>query len=434
MVAIGLAFSALSAYGLVSSYTLVGHHFPGFLVYEGRRLVDGKGGRHVAIADVGASRWAAEAPHPAPHTRLLSVDGHAVRSTDDLYSLLAQKEVGTLSTYRFATALGEQESVLRTLSFTTTDWLLAFASPTITGAVYLAVGLFIWMLQPSSALTRAFLAVCLFGALFLIPTPGMVSTRRFSVAYFQLSVIGAYMIPAAALQAYLLFPQRHRLAAWRFVGYPIALGLLAVLEVLFFMPAKLWFPWFWYVWFGVVVACIVWHVSVGALGMTHLVLAFRSVSSPLARQRNRVLLFALVVANVPPLLNSVYWMVTQKEFIAGSDKFLLWILLPLGALYAVLKHDFLEIDAMIKRATYYVVLTGVVATAYVLAATIFNVVLATGPLSGSLTLPIVFTLAVLLLFNPIRTRVQGLVDRFFLGERYDGAQLLAEAGLSCRLH
>ena len=42
--------------------------------------------------------------------------------------------------------------------------------------------------------------------------------------------------------------------------------------------------------------------------------------------------------------------------------------------------------------------------------------------------PIVFALAVLLLFNPLRTRVQGFVDRVFFGTRYDGTVVLAEVG------
>ena len=42
--------------------------------------------------------------------------------------------------------------------------------------------------------------------------------------------------------------------------------------------------------------------------------------------------------------------------------------------------------------------------------------------------PVLFTLAVLLVFNPLRTRLQAFVDRVFFRTRYDGAQVLAQVG------
>ena len=49
-------------------------------------------------------------------------------------------------------------------------------------------------------------------------------------------------------------------------------------------------------------------------------------------------------------------------------------------------------------------------------------------MTDSAAFPMVFALAVLLLFNPLRTRVQGFVDRVFFGTRYDGKVVLAEVG------
>src|SRR5206468_2601402 len=42
--------------------------------------------------------------------------------------------------------------------------------------------------------------------------------------------------------------------------------------------------------------------------------------------------------------------------------------------------------------------------------------------------PVFFTLAVLVLFNPLRTRLQAFIDRVFFRTRYDGAQVLAAVG------
>ncbi len=81
-----------------------------------------------------------------------------------------------------------------------------------------------------------------------------------------------------------------------------------------------------------------------------------------------------------------------------------------------------------RRAAYYLILTGAVGAAYVGAVFLFNVVLQAGAVTDSPVFPIVFTFAVLLFFDPLRTRLQALVDRVFFRTRYDGARVLARVG------
>jgi signal transduction histidine kinase len=83
---------------------------------------------------------------------------------------------------------------------------------------------------------------------------------------------------------------------------------------------------------------------------------------------------------------------------------------------------------VVKRGAYYLVLSGAVGILYVGAVLLFNVVLRAGALTESLAFPVVFTLAVLLFFNPIRGRLQAGVDRVFHRTRYDGAAVLARVG------
>jgi signal transduction histidine kinase len=84
--------------------------------------------------------------------------------------------------------------------------------------------------------------------------------------------------------------------------------------------------------------------------------------------------------------------------------------------------------AVVRRGAYYVLLTGAVGLGYLSAAVLFNVVLQARAVTDSRAFPVLFTLAVLLLFNPLRSRLQALVDRVFFRTRYDGAQVLARVG------
>src|SRR5262249_39259183 len=94
----------------------------------------------------------------------------------------------------------------------------------------------------------------------------------------------------------------------------------------------------------------------------------------------------------------------------------------------IVKHDLLEIDAMVKRGAYYLALTGAVGAAYMGAVVLFNSVLQENAFTGSAAFPVLFTLVVLLVFNPLRTRLQAFVDRVFSRTRSDGAQVLATLG------
>src|SRR5881296_173825 len=85
-------------------------------------------------------------------------------------------------------------------------------------------------------------------------------------------------------------------------------------------------------------------------------------------------------------------------------------------------------SAAVRRGAYYLLLTGAVGAAYLAAAVLFNVILQTRAVTDSRAFPVFFTLAVLVLFNPLRTRLQALVDRVFFRTRYDGAQVLAAVG------
>jgi len=84
-------------------------------------------------------------------------------------------------------------------------------------------------------------------------------------------------------------------------------------------------------------------------------------------------------------------------------------------------------DAVVRRGAYYLFLTGAVGLAYLVASVVLYVVLQ-ARVTDSGAFPVFFTLAVLVFFNPLRARLQALVDRVFFRTRYNGAQILAAVG------
>jgi hypothetical protein len=123
-----------------------------------------------------------------------------------------------------------------------------------------------------------------------------------------------------------------------------------------------------------------------------------------------------------------------------SIPYMVWVLFdnaPLAALYvavgiAVLKHRLYDIDLLINRTLVYGSLTAALIAVYLCGIVVLQrlFVVLTGERS---TLAIVAsTLAIAALFNPLRRRVQGFVDRRFYRRKYDARKTLEEFSAKLR--
>jgi asparagine N-glycosylation enzyme membrane subunit Stt3 len=105
---------------------------------------------------------------------------------------------------------------------------------------------------------------------------------------------------------------------------------------------------------------------------------------------------------------------------------------PIAVGIAVLKYRLYDIDVIINRTLVYGLLTAMLALVYV--GGVGSLQAALRVLTGQeSTLAIVAsTLAIAALFNPLRRRVQGFVDRSFYRRKYDAAKILEAFGSRLR--
>jgi hypothetical protein len=139
------------------------------------------------------------------------------------------------------------------------------------------------------------------------------------------------------------------------------------------------------------------------------------------RQQLKWLLAGTVAAIVGLTLSIVLSSASGWLGVLSGFSFVLVAALPLSIGVAVLRYRLYDIDRLISRTLAYGAVTAVLAGAYV-----GLVLLATRELAFSSEVAVaVSTLAAAAAFNPVRRRVQRLVDRRFNRARYDADLIVA---------
>ena len=136
----------------------------------------------------------------------------------------------------------------------------------------------------------------------------------------------------------------------------------------------------------------------------------------LERQQLRWLVAAVLVAVVPFAISivggGVAWIVLALPGI---------ILVPVAVWIAVTRHRLYEIDRLISRGLSWAVLSGLLVAVYAGAVLVLQGLLG-GATQGETVAVAGSTLLAAALFQPLRRRVQGLVDHRFNRARYDADQ------------
>jgi hypothetical protein len=161
------------------------------------------------------------------------------------------------------------------------------------------------------------------------------------------------------------------------------------------------------------------YVAFCALSVVRLVLGFRRSTGTEHQQWKWLLsggavgivglLVALELGSSPGVVGAV-----------ASAGFLAVVALPASMGVAILRYRLYEIDRLVSRTLSYAILTGLLVGVYFSVVTLATRAL---PLSSPVAVA-ASTLAAAALFNPLRNRIQHVVDRRFNRARYDAEEVV----------
>ena len=166
---------------------------------------------------------------------------------------------------------------------------------------------------------------------------------------------------------------------------------------------------------------------------------YRRVSSLLQRQQTKWIVFSMSVAvGCYVGLNVLYGVFSLPprgpfaDLIIFTAIYFLMLLIPLSIGFAILRSRLWDIDILINRTLVYGALTGTLVLLYV-GLVIGLQALLRGIISQDNSVAIVIsTLAIYVLFQPLRHRIQRIIDRRFYRSKYDAAKIIANFGSTLR--
>jgi hypothetical protein len=162
---------------------------------------------------------------------------------------------------------------------------------------------------------------------------------------------------------------------------------------------------------------------------------YRRISSQLERQQTKWVIFGVSIGLVgfslvillyySNLLLSIFQFFGPRyDLIAGTAIYVFILFIPLSIAFAILRSRLWDIDIIINRTLVYGTLTAILALVYF--GLIFGLqYLLRGIINQNNDVAIVVsTLAIAAIFQPLRHRIQAIIDRRFYRRKYDVAKTL----------
>jgi serine phosphatase RsbU (regulator of sigma subunit) len=307
------------------------------------------------------------------------------------------------------------------------------------GFLFFGVGAFVVLRQPRMPAARVFFTMCSLFMLFLVCRLRPASYSWVDNWVVTAGTMALLFLPAAFLHFFLIYPR----PIWEWRRDPIAraLGWISKISAkmlpIYLVPPMVYLVT--HIWAdrsGSPLPLISgapmtnWWVMVGYmfLGLGALGLSARYLPDQNQRRGAGLVFLGTLFGVVPFIVLAVAF----PSFF-NTERFMFYgvvplILVPITFAYAIIRFGLLDIRVILRKSLLYTVTTAMVTAVYALGIASFNLLFRGTRLADSPYFPVIFALAIVLLFEPLRQRLQGPVDRFFFAERLRLQRAMVEMG------
>lgn len=418
LVTLMIVITVISLFGALS---WINKPFAGFLVYK----------KDALVASLGSRDW------PGPKEgitsyldRIAAIDGQPVQSGREIVDIVSLKKPGAKVHYLVSSQGKTREVIVPVSIFTLKDIVLVFLVPFLGGLALYSLGVIVFILKRNIASSWVFLLLCFSLGTYMVTGFEMQSSYKLHL----LNSLATCLFPATFFHLGLIFPDRkhflNRYPRLEYIIYLPAFVLLLFRQIYYFSSAELlsshtlsWLPNLQQM--GLMTRLFTFFCVVSLL-----IFVFHSMyraSTTVGRRRATMILFGVTIAFFPPVIITIVVAFMKVNFPWNFLVFFV-IFFPASIAYSIVKHNLFDADEIIKRTLGYVVVTGIVVGAYAVVSVGLNVVADQYQLAQSKAFPILFTLGVILVFNPLRDRIQALVDRVFFRKEYDYGTIVDKVG------
>jgi len=396
---------------LIASSHWVNHPFPGFFVYG-----------NLTVSPDFLPGWTGREEGLRFLDRVVALDGAPVHNPGTIYEKVRSMAPETDFHYTVERGGRLMSLTVPSLRFTFQDWLLTYGIYLLTGLCFLGIGFTPFYVRSTSP--PAIALFIMVGAVFVwFGTTFDAMTTQ--VLPKEVRALAFALTPSAGIHLGLTFSgifRQARVSRWLLATvYGISALIGTAYSLSFYNEPGVW---------QAVLKASYGYCLLGALVFLLLLSPrlYRS-ESDLERSRLRVIAVGSILGFFIPTLGTVLdslfdWGIPHNALLLGA------VFFPLSVTYALLQYNLFDIDAILKVGLTRGGLTALLLLIYV--AVVFLLGVPFGIYHNDPAVPLLFSLLVALLFNPLLRWIEGVVGRYVYGREYDSVQLQREISLLLR--
>ena len=395
----------------LSSSRWINQPFPGFFVHE-----------NLTVGPNFMPGWTGTSGGLQSLDRVVQVQDRHLRDRAELYELVRRAPVGSAIRYQVIRDGRSLQLTIATMNFAVRDWLLSFGIYIFIGLAFLVIGVTPYLFRTSSpvALPLCFMVLTVFvwfQTTFDFMTEAMLPK--------ELRIFALALTPSAGIHLALLLrsgssrpPVRARFIA---LVYGVGLALGALNSMTYFGPLETWIANFRADYIYVCIGAASFLVITGS--------ALRRCESDLDRSRLRVMFVGAFLGFFIPALTTV--LTSSYQFQIPYNLALVpSVFFPISVAYALLKYSLFDLGNALRVGLSRIALLALLVAIYAVIAVLGTPWI--GDYAKDPLVPVLFSIFVVALFNPLLRWLEGVVDRYIFRQDYDPAKVQQEISLYLR--